>query len=121
MTITPAGPVEGLRPPGERPRDEDRRTRKPLSFWDRVKFLLLLILVWFVLVWSAMANNPLIGFADAARLEARSASWVFILIALEALRQIHFLISEHWAGYHRFWTHTVFGGFERATHRRMSD
>src|SRR5690242_8989328 len=121
MTTAPAGPVEGLRPPGERPRDEDRRTRKPLSFWDRVKFLLLLVLAWFVLAWSAMANNPLIGFADAARIEARSASWVFILIALEALRQIHFLISEHWAGYHRFWTHTVFGGFERATHRRMSD
>ena len=60
-----------------------------------------------------MANNPLIGFADAARIEARSASWVFVLIALEALRQIHFLISEHWAGYHRFWTHRVFGGFER--------
>src|SRR5690242_13164893 len=121
MTTAPAGPVEGLRPPGERPRDEDRRTRKPLSFWDRVKFLLLLVLAWFVLAWSAMANNPLIGFADAARIEARSASWVFILIALEALRQIHFLISEHWAGYHRFWTHTVFGGFERATHRRLSD
>jgi hypothetical protein len=68
-----------------------------------------------------MANNPLIGFADAARIEARSASWVFLLIALEALRQIHFLVSEHWAGYHRFWTHTVFGGFERATHRRLSD
>src|SRR5215467_4336529 len=121
MTTTPAGPVEGLRPPGGRPRDEDRRTRKPLSFWDRVKFLLLLILVWFVLVWSAMANNPLIGFADAARIEARSASWVFLLIALEALRQIHFLVSEHWAGYHRFWTHTFFGGFERVTHRRLSD
>ena len=45
MTTTPAGPVEGLRPPGERPRDEDRSTRKPLSFWDRVKFLLLLVLV----------------------------------------------------------------------------
>ena len=121
MTTAPAGPVEGLRPPGERQRDEDRRTRKPLSFWDRVRFLLLLILAWFVLAWSAMANNPLIGFADAARIEARSASWLFLLIALEALRQIHFLISEHWAGYHRFWTHTVFGGFERATHRRLSD
>src|SRR5215467_6814721 len=121
MTTTPAGPVQGLGAPGERPRDEDRRTRKSLSFWDRVKFLLLLVLVWFVLVWSAMANNPLIGFADAARIEARSASWVFILIALEALRQIHFLISEHWAGYHRFWTHTLFGGFERVTHRRLSD
>ena len=121
MTTAPVGPVEGLRPPGERPRDEDRSTRKPLSLWDRLKFLLLLTLIWFILVWSAMANNPLMGFADAARIEVRAASWVFVLLALEALRQLHFLISEHWAGYHRFWTHTVFGGFERATHTKLSD
>ncbi|HEV8277442.1 MAG TPA: AAA family ATPase [Streptosporangiaceae bacterium] len=121
MTTAPVGPVEGLVPPGERPRDEDRSTRKPLSLWDRLKFLLLLTLIWFILVWSAMANNPLMGFADAARIEVRAASWVFVLLALEALRQLHFLISEHWAGYHRFWTHTVFGGFERATHRKLSD
>jgi cell division protease FtsH len=121
MTTVPAGPVEGLRPPGERPRDDERPTRKPLPLWDRVKFLLLLALIWLILVWSAMASNPLMGFADAARIEARSAAWVFVLMGLEALRQIHFLISEHWAGYHRFWTHTVFGGFDRATHRKFSD
>ncbi len=113
---------EGLRPPGGRPRDEDRRTRKPLSFFDRVKFLLLLTLVWFVLVWAAMANAVPLGmsFGEAARTEARSNAWVFVLLGLEALRQVHFLISEHWAGYHRFWTHGVFGGFERTTHRKFS-
>ena len=31
-------------------RDEDRRTRKPLAFWDRIKFLLLLTVFWFVLL-----------------------------------------------------------------------
>jgi len=121
MTTAPAGPVEGLRPPGGRPRDDERSTRKPMPLWDRVKFLFLLILIWFILTWSAMANNPLMGFADAARIEIRSASWVFVLLALEALRQIHYLISEHWAGYHRFWTHTVFGGMERSSHRKLSD
>ncbi len=108
-------------PPSGRPRDADRLTRKPLSFWDRIKFLLLLVLVWFVLVWSTMANNPLIGFSDAMRIEVRTGWWVFILLGLEVLRQVHFLISEHSAGYHRFWTETVFGGFERMTHRRISD
>jgi hypothetical protein len=48
-----------------------------------------------------MANNPLIGFADVSG-SRPGGPWVFILIALEALRQIHFLISEHWVGYHRF-------------------
>jgi cell division protease FtsH len=121
MTMAPAGSPEGLRPPDGRPRDDDRPTRKPLPIWDRIKFLLLLILVWFILVWSAMANNPLVGFQDAMRLEARSGVWVFVLIGLEALRQIHFLISEHWAGYYRFWTVKFFGGVERTTHRKMSD
>ncbi len=121
MREAPAHLPEGLRPPGERPRDDDRPTRKPLSFWDRVRFLLVLVLIWFVLVWSAMANNPLIGFADALRIESRAGTWVFVLIGLEVLRQLHFLVSEHWAGYHRFWTARVFGGSERLTHRRMSD
>jgi cell division protease FtsH len=121
MTMAPAGSPEGLRPPDGRPRDSDRPTRKPLPIWDRIKFLLLLVLVWFILVWSAMANNPLVGFQDAMRLEARSGVWVFVLIGLEALRQIHFLISEHWAGYYRFWTVKFFGGVERTTHRKMSD
>jgi ATP-dependent Zn protease len=108
-------------PPSGRPRDEDRLTRKPLSLWDRIKFILLLILLWFILVWSVMATNPLPGFSDAALTEVRTGWWVFVLLGLEVIRQVHFLISEHSAGYHRFWTHSFFGGFERVTHRRISD
>src|SRR5215831_6308868 len=92
-----------------------------MSLWDRVKFLLLLGLIWWILVWSAMANNPLVGISDAIRTQVRAGAWVFVLAGLEALRQIHFLISEHWAAYHGFWTNKVFGGFERLTHRRLSD
>jgi cell division protease FtsH len=112
---------EGLRPPGEQPRDTERATRKPMPLWDRVKFLFLLALVWVLLTWSVMANNPLVGWQDAVRIEVRAGAWVFVLMGLEVLRQIHYLISEHWAGYHRFWTHTVFGGVERVSHRRLSD
>jgi cell division protease FtsH len=116
-----ATPVEGLRPPDEGPRDDTRRTRPKLAFWDRIKFILLLSLLWLVLVWAAMADNPLLPFVDAARIEARESMWVFVLLGLEIIRQAHFLISERWAGYHYFWTHRVFGGFERVTHRRLSD
>ena len=91
-------------PPGGRPRDEDWLTRKPLSFWDRIKFLVLLGLVWFILVWSVMANDPLVGFSDALKIEVQSGWWVFVLLGLEVIRQIHFLISEHSRGYNRFWT-----------------
>jgi ATP-dependent Zn protease len=116
-----ATPPEGLRPPGEQPRDTERPTRKPIPFWDRIKFLLLLALVWVLLTWAVMANNPLVGWQDAVRIEVRAGAWVFVLMGLEAIRQIHYLISEHWAGYNRFWTNRVFGGFERASHRRLSD
>src|SRR5689334_23465011 len=108
-------------PPSGRPRDEDRLTRKPLSVWDRIKFLLLLGLIWIILVWTVMANDPLVGFSDAVRIQVRTGWWVFALMGLEVLRQVHFIISEHSAGYHHFWTETVFGGFERVTHRRISD
>src|SRR6266516_5140799 len=100
MSEAPASAPEGLREPGGRPRDEDRRTRKPLSLWDRSRFLLLLTLVWLILVWSAMANDPVVSFSDAVRIEIRSGSWVFVLYWLELIRQLHFFVCEHWAAYH---------------------
>jgi cell division protease FtsH len=121
MTDVQVTPVEGLRPPGEGPTDDHRPTRPKLSLWDRTKFLMLFALVWFVLVWSLMADDPLIPFADAARIQLRSGLWVVVLFGLELLRQVHFLISEHWSAYHRFWTDRFFGGMERTTHRRLSD
>ena len=107
-------------PPSGRPRDEDRLTRKPLPIWDRIKFLLLLVLVWFLLVWSVMANNPLVGFSDALRIQVRTGWWVFILIGLEFLRQVHFVISEHSVAYHRFWTERVFGRWTRWYEKRVN-
>jgi len=114
--------VEGLRPPGEGPDANSRLTRRRLPMWDRIKFLILLTIVFLVLVWASMAElSPLQSFEDGVRTEIRSSSWLLVLIGLEALRQLHFLVSEHWAAYHRFWTVMLFGGFERSTHRRFSD
>jgi cell division protease FtsH len=112
---------EGLSPPGSPAGERAEATRKRLSFWDRIKFLLLLGLLWFVLVWAAVANDPEIPFADAMRIETRAGAWVFVLLGLEALRQIHFVISEHSARYHRIWTVRFFGGIERLSHRRLSN
>jgi cell division protease FtsH len=106
---------------GGRPKLSDRVTRKPLAPWDRIKFLFLLTVIWFILTWSVMANDPIVGFADSARIEVRTGFWVFILLGLELLRQIHFVISEHSRSYHRFWQWLIFGGFERLTHRTLSD
>jgi cell division protease FtsH len=120
MTMAPPGAPDEMRSYAGRPRDDERPTRKPLPIWDRIKFLLLLALLWFVLVWSVMASDPQIGFVDAMRIEVQSGWWVFVLIGLELIRQVHFLISEHWAGYHRFWTKKFFGRLDGTTHRRLS-
>ncbi len=113
--------VEGLRSPDEGPTKDVRPTRPRLGLWDRMKFLVLLAVLFLVLVWAAMADNPLLPFRDSVWLQARESTWIFVLFGLELLRQVHFLISEHSAGYHHFWSQRVFGGFERATHRRFSD
>ncbi|GIE85277.1 AAA family ATPase [Actinoplanes regularis] len=115
--------MEGLRPPDEVPVVSERVTRKRLPLWDRVKFLLLFAVAFFALVWTDMADNPLLPFQDAMyeRLHSGSGIAIGVLAGLEVLRQIHYLISEHSAWYHRLWTHGVFGGVERVTHRLFSD
>lgn len=72
MTTAPTAPVEGLRPPDEGPVERERQTRKRLAPWDRIKFLVLFTVVWFILVWAAMADNPLLPFVDATRERLRS-------------------------------------------------
>jgi cell division protease FtsH len=103
-----------------RPRDDERPTRKPLPLWDRVKFLLLLTGLYWFFVWGAMADNPLLPFVDAMQDEAQAKWWLFLLGGIELARQLHYLVSEHWAAYHRFWTQKVFGGFNRRQDR-MND
>jgi cell division protease FtsH len=113
-------PEQGLTHAGGRPREEDSLTRRRLSFWDRAKWLILLAVIWLLLVWSLMADDPLVGFLDACRIEAQLGWWVFILAGLEVVHQAHFLISEHSAGYHQFWTTKVWGRSERLSERNLS-
>lgn len=106
--------------PGGEPAVTERATRKRTGMWNREKFLLLFVAIWWILVWSVMANDPLVTFRDAMAIEVRVGWWVFVLAGLELTRQVHYLISEHSARYHWLWTHHVFGGFERLTHRKLS-
>src|SRR5262249_59888266 len=117
--MTPTTPTTGPQSTS-RPRDDDRPTRKPLALWDRVKYLLLLAALFGFFVWADMADNPLLPFVDAVEDEVRSKWWILLLAGIEVVRQVHYLISEHWAAYHRFWTTKVFGGVNRLS-ARMSD
>ncbi|MDT0348194.1 AAA family ATPase [Pseudonocardia charpentierae] len=111
----PSDPPAAAAPP---PR---RATRPKAPLWHRIRLLLLLGLIWLVVVWAAMADNPLLPFVDAVRIHVVESQWLLWLMGLELLRQIHYFVSERSAGYHRFWAHGVFGGFDRAMKRRFSD
>ena len=86
-----------------RKRDADRRTRVHLSLFDRAKFLLLFAFTYLILVWALLSENPIYSFNDAAIEVANQKSWLFWLAGIEALRQIHFLISEFISPYHKLW------------------
>ncbi|HET9081045.1 MAG TPA: AAA family ATPase [Trebonia sp.] len=113
-------PAPGLVYEGGRPREEDILTRRPIPLWDRIKWLVLLAAIWLLLVWSLMADNPLIGFLDAARIEVQLGWWVFVLAGLEVVHQAHFLISERSARYNQFWIHKVWGRSEQLQERKLS-
>ena len=74
-------PPEGLPSPGAHAPEPERKTRKPLPLWDRVKFLLLLGIAWLILLWASIANNPIMPFTDAVRLQVRNSWWLLALMA----------------------------------------
>ena len=112
---------EGLTPPDEPPHAPPAPTRKPMTWWDRGRLLILFVAAWLIMVWASMADNPLLPFADAVRIQVVDSGWLLWLAGAELVRQVHFLISERSSRYHRFWTQRVFAGVDRALRRRFSD
>ncbi len=123
-SIEPAG----LGPPGQGPafafksreRLEDRTTRKPMSLWDRVKLLVLLVGMFFFFVMAETGDNPILPFREAYDHQLRTKWWVAALVGIEIVRQVHYLICERSASYHLFWSQKVFGGLHRRQ-TRMND
>jgi hypothetical protein len=55
-----------------RPRNEERLTRKPLPWWDRVKILAVLAVVFGMSVWGAVGDNPILPVREAINETLRS-------------------------------------------------
>ncbi len=106
-------------PPESAPRVE-LAVRPRQRLWDRVKFLLLLAALWWVLVWAALANNPIESISDAINSASRSLWWVEALFVVEVLRQIHYFISERSPRWNSLFANHIFGGLNRLTHH-LSD
>jgi cell division protease FtsH len=95
-----------------------RTTRRKLQFFDRVKILVLLAVVFVFFVVKQHTDIPIMSWGDALDDELRGKWWLLALAGVEIVRQIHFLISEHSARYHRFWTDKVWGRWDRFVQRR---
>ena len=98
----------------------DRPTRRPVPLWDRVKILLLCGVLFGLFVWNDIATNPILPTGEAFDRQLDARWWLLAIAGLELARQGHYLLSEVWSGWHRFWTNRVFGGINRRT-GRMSD
>jgi ATP-dependent Zn protease len=93
----------------------EAETRKPLAWWDRVKFLLLFVALFWFLVWSELSDdNPFNTFGDAVQDTLRTKWWLLVAIGAELLRQLHYLLAERSPRYYRFWT-GLFDRWERRT------
>jgi ATP-dependent Zn protease len=96
-----------------RPRDEERTTRKPLGWWDRSKFLILLTALFWFLVWTETIDNPILPVSEAINNVLRNSQWILWLAALEVLRQLHYVISERSPRYFAFWNTRVWAPLNR--------
>jgi cell division protease FtsH len=116
---------------GRRARRRDRRqaraaagatglTRRRLAPWDRLKFLIALVIVWFLVVWYQMSSDPTLGFIEASRqqLQVRSGigRWLILLFAIELVRQLNYLVAEHSRPYYRV-SSAFFGTGDRVAGR----
>jgi len=107
-----AEPVMTLGSTTSRPRDAERRTRRRLDPWDRSKYLILGSVLFGFFWWQKLNTNPIKSVTDGFWETVEQQSWVWILLGLEVLRQLHFVVAEHWSGYYRFWKFKVFGRLE---------
>ena len=107
-----AEPTLNLGSTTSRPRDADRRTRRRLDPWDRSKYLILGTVLFGFFWWQKLNANPIKSVADGFWETIEQQTWVWVLLALEILRQLHFVVTEHWSGYYRFWKIKVFGRLE---------
>jgi cell division protease FtsH len=105
-------PAPGYRGVGSGPEAE---TRKPLAWWDRTKFLMLFVGLFWFLVWAELSDdNPFNTFGDALEETVRTKWWLLAVIGAELVRQLHFFLAERSPRYYGFWNRQ-FERWERRT------
>ena len=95
-------------------------TRRPSSAWDRVRIVLLCAFLFGLFVWSDISSNPILPTRDAVNRQLDARWWLLLIVALELVRQGHYLLSEISPRWNHLWTNRIFGAFNRRV-GRMND
>jgi cell division protease FtsH len=95
------------------PDDREPKTRRHLDLWDRAKILVILTVLFFMSAAIKHGDVPIMSWSDAIRDTLRAKSWLLWLAIVEAVRQFHYIVSEHSPAYHGFWMKHVWGAWER--------
>ncbi len=90
---------------GSRLRDEDRTTRKPMTWGARIWLPAAAVFGYFWVFWFTLVRNPLMDSSDAVESTNASGAGKFLIIVFVAsvLLQLHYVMTEHSAGYYRAW------------------
>jgi cell division protease FtsH len=78
------------------------------GWWDRARIFLALVAVWWLLLWTDLANNPIESFNTAFHQQLPSLWWLEALAGLELVRQVHYLIAERSPKWYRIWSLGIF-------------
>ena len=100
------------------PDDRVPKTRRKMMFYDRIKVLLVLSIILGFLIAKYHAEIPIISWGEAARNQIAAKTWILTLMGIESVRQLHYVASERSKGWNKFWSHTIFGGWDRFWGRR---
>jgi ATP-dependent Zn protease len=82
--------------------------RRPISTYDRVKVFMLLGIIYGVLVFTTLSENPLYTLTDAAKLALINNPWLVWVLGFEIIRQIHFILCEKSETYWRIWNKLIY-------------
>jgi len=93
-------------------RESERTKRKKADMWDRVKLLVFFSLLYSFFFWQEIANNPIKSANDALVDTFTSKTWLMVLAGVEIVRQLHYLVAEHWSRYYLIWRNSIFGRME---------
>ena len=88
-----------------------------MIMWDRVKVVVLLGTFLAMTAAYKQSRIPIMSYGEALWNQLQAKWWIVAVMGLEVLRQVHYLVSERSAGWHRFWQKKVFGGWERRMSR----